>query len=85
MFRFWGAFVGIDVKSTMETAAEREKGWSVGVETFSAAGAANQAGEDDNNDQQNNPGDKDNGDPCLVVGLIESDHHCRKVRTDYNP
>ena len=69
----------------METAAEREKGWTVGVKTFSATGAANQTGKDDNNDEQNNPGNKDNSDPCLVIGLIESDHHCGKINADHNP
>ena len=69
----------------METATEWEKGWTVGMEAFAAAGATNQTGEDDNDDQQNNPGDEDNSDPCLVIGLIESDHHCRQVGADNNP
>ena len=85
MFCLRSAFIGVDMKSAMEAAAERKKGWAVGVETFPATGAANQTGEDDNNDQQDNPGDKDSSDPRLVVGGVESNHHRRKVGADNNP
>ena len=69
----------------MEAATKREKGWSVGVKTLSATGAADNTGKHDRNDKENNPSDKNEGGAGFIIGRIESPHHCRQVGEDHRP
>ncbi len=73
------------MQCTVETAAEGEKGWPVGMKAFSATWATDNAGKNDSNDKENNPGDKNDCDPGFVVRGIQRHHHGWQVRENNTP
>ncbi len=57
----------------------------MGMKTFPAAGAANQTGKNDSDNQQDDPDDKHQRSPGFIVRLTQSHHHGRQVDQNHQP
>ena len=69
----------------MQAATEGEEGWSMSVKAFSATWTTDNAGKNDSNDKNDDPGGKNDCDPGSVIRRIKSEHHCGQIGENDNP